>query len=150
VLIVVEEQVLIRRPREEVFEFFTSAEKVSSWAQNVIEFARVAGAPREPGAQMRGVAKVAGRRVTFTVELLAVERGYRTVERSLDATIPYTMEMRFSDDGEGTRVVWHQEVKKLTGLFWLLRPVVLRLYGRDVRRGLANARAILENDGRAR
>ena len=139
-MLTINEQIVIGRSRSEVFEFFTNPENVTMWAPNVSEFNRVSGTARKAGAQMRGTVKIAWREMTFTVELVEIEHNRRTVERSLESLIPYRMELRFNDEGEGTRVVWHQEVLRLSGVFRMLRPVFIRLYSRDVRRGLVNAR----------
>jgi hypothetical protein len=145
-VLVLDEAVVIKRPRSVVFEFFTTAMNVTRWAKNVTEFDLVAGKPREAGAIMRGVAKVAGRRLPFSVELLEIELGRRTVERSQDAKIPYTMEMGFEDVGEdATKVSWHQEAEAFfPPLLRLADPLALKIYARDVRANLANAKKLLE------
>jgi hypothetical protein len=73
---------------------------------------------------------------------------------SNEATIPYTLSLRYEDEGEGSRILCHQEVESLKGFFKFADPVVLKLYSRDVRSNLEKAMTIwspdLSRDVRAR
>lgn len=85
---------------------------------------------------------MAGRRLTFTTEVVEVEPGRLAKSRSADASIPFRLELRFA---EGTRVTWHQETDELGGFFGKLGDaVVVRPYARDVKSNLANAKTLLE------
>ena len=48
------------------------------------------------------------------------------------------------DEGEGTKVTWHQEMESLKGLFKFADPIVLKMYARDVRSNLEKVKTILE------
>jgi hypothetical protein len=97
------------------------------------------------GHVARGAVKVAGRRLEFTDEIVEVDEGKYAKTVSNDATIPFSLEFRFEDEGDGTKVTWHQEVGSLKGVFKFADPVVVRLYARDVRSNLEKAKTILES-----
>lgn len=143
-MLTVDESIVINSPREEVWEFMTDPENVPVYSSNIVEYEMVSGGKQEVGRVCRGVAKVAGRRLELTDELVEVERGRSGKLVSEDATIPYTLSLRFEDDGEGTKVIWHQEMESLKGVFKFADPIVLKLYARDVRSNLEKVKTILE------
>ena len=69
----------------------------------------------------------------------------RAKTASEDATIPYSLEITYEDEGEGTKVSWHQEMESLKGVFKFADPIVLKLYARDVRSNLDKAKTLLES-----
>jgi len=142
---VIEESIVIARPAMEVFEFLTEPEKIPLYSSNMVEYEQVSGGPRDVGGVARGTVRVAGRRLTFTTEVVEVEPGRLAKSRSADASIPFRLELRFDEVAEGTRVTWHQETDELGGFFGKLGDaVVVKLYARDVKSNLANAKTLLE------
>jgi len=138
---VIEESIVIARPAMEVFEFLTEPEKIPLYSSNMVEFEQVSGGPRDVGGVARGTVRVAGRRLTFTTEVVEVEPGRLAKSRSADASIPFRLELRFDEVAEGTRVTWHQETDELGGFFGKLGDaVVVKLYARDVKSNLPTPR----------
>jgi uncharacterized membrane protein len=141
----VEEFIVIDKPRHEVWEFFTDPDNVPVYCSNIVEYTLLEGDKQKVGRKCQGAAKVAGRRVEFKDEIVEMEEGHRGKLVSEDATIPYSLELRYADEGGGTKVTWHQEMESLKGFFKFADPIVLRIYGRDVRSNLENAKTILES-----
>ena len=113
---VIEESIVIARPAMEVYEFLTAPEKIPLYSSNMVEYEQVSGGPRDVGGVARGTVRVAGRRLTFTTEVVEVEPGRLARSRSSDASIPFRLELRFDEVAEGTRVTWHQETDELGGV----------------------------------
>jgi carbon monoxide dehydrogenase subunit G len=143
-MLTVEESIVINKPRPEVWEFMTDPDNVPVYSSNIVEYEMVSGEKLEVGRVCRGVARVAGRRLDFTDEMVEVERGRGGKLVSQDATIPYTLSVQCEDADEGTKVTWHQEVESLKGFFKFADPIVMKLYARDVRSNLEKAKTILE------
>lgn len=143
-MLTVEESIVINRPRREVWEFMIDPDNLPVYSSNVIEYELVSGGKQEVGRICRGAVKVAGRRLELTDEMVEVEKGRSGKFVSEDATIPYTVSFRYEDEGEGTKVTWHQEMESLKGFFKFADPIVLKLYARDVRSNLEKAKTILE------
>jgi len=143
-MLTVEESIVIDRPRMDVWEFMTDPENVAVYSSNVVEYQMISGDKQAVGRKCRGTVKVAGRRLELTDEMVEVERGRGGKLVSEDATIPYTLSFRYEDEGEGTKVTWHQEMESLKGFFKFADPIVLKLYARDVRSNLEKAKTILE------
>jgi carbon monoxide dehydrogenase subunit G len=143
-MLTVEESIVINKPRIEVWEFMTDPDNVPVYSSNVVEYEMVSGGKQEVGRVCRGVVKVAGRRLELTDEMVEAEPGRGGKLVSEDATIPYTLSFLYEDEGEGTKVTWHQEMESLKGFFKFADPIVLKLYARDVRSNLEKAKTILE------
>ncbi len=143
-MLTVEESVTINKPRMEVWEFMTDPDNVPVYSSNVIEYELVSGEKQEVGRICRGAVKVAGRRLELTDEMVEVEIGRMSKSVSQDATIPYTLSLHYEDEGDGTKLTWHQESESLKGFFKFADPIVLKLYARDVRSNLEKAKTILE------
>ncbi len=144
-MLTVDESIVINKPRIEVWEFMSDPDNVPVYNGNIVEYEMVSGEKTEPGRVCHGVVKVAGRRLELTDELVEVEPGSRSKLVSEDATIPYTLSLTYEDEGDGTRVSWHQEMESLKGVFKFADPIVMKLYTRDVRSNLEKAKTILES-----
>jgi len=144
-MLTVEESIVINRPRLEVWEFMTDPDNVPLYSSNVVEYEMVSGEKQEVGRICRWVVKVAGRRLEMTDEMVAVEKGRSGDYVSKDAKIPYTLSVHCEDEGDGTKVTWHQEMESLKGFFKFADPIVLKLYARDVRSNLEKAKTIVES-----
>ncbi|ANH39811.1 Polyketide cyclase / dehydrase and lipid transport [Nocardioides dokdonensis FR1436] len=144
-MLTVEESIVIDKPRMEVWEFMTDPDNVPVYSSNIVEYEVVSGGKQEAGRICRGAVKVAGRRLELTDEMVECEAGVKVRYVSTDATIPYTLSLRYEDEGSGTRLTWHQESESLKGVFKFADPIVLKLYARDVRSNLEKAKTILES-----
>ena len=144
-MLTVEESIVINKPRSEVWDFMIDPENVVVYNSNVVEYELVSGGKEEIGRVCRGAVRVVGRRLELTDKLVELEKPRRGKVVSEDATIPYTLEFTYDDEGEGTRLTWHQEVESLKGFFKFADPIVMRLYSRDVRSSLEKAKMILES-----
>lgn len=144
-MLTVEESIVINKPRLEVWEFMTDPDNVPIYNSNVVEYEMVSGDTYGVGRICRGVVKLAGRRLELTDEVVDVERGRSITYQSKDATVPYMLSEHYEDEGDGTKVIWHQESESLKGVFAFADSIVLKLYSRDVRTSLENAKTILES-----
>lgn len=57
---VVDESIVIDRPRDDVFAFYTDPDKVPLWASGTIEYERTTEGPMREGTQSRAKSKVVG------------------------------------------------------------------------------------------
>jgi carbon monoxide dehydrogenase subunit G len=140
----IEESVVISKPRQEVWEFLADPATVTLYSSNVTEYELISGGPTELGRTARIVVKVAGIRLESTDELVEIDEGRMFKVESRDAKVPYTLTMTLSDEGGGTRLTWLQESESLKGVFKLGDSIVLKLYARDVRANLENAKTLIE------
>jgi len=144
-MLTVDESIVIDKPRAEVFEFMIDPDNVPVYSSNVVEYDLVSGEKDKVGRSCHGVVKVAGRRLEFTDEMVELDPGHSGRTVSEDATIPYSLTISYEDEGEGTKINWHQEMESLKGVFKFADGIVLKLYSRDVRSNLEKAKTILES-----
>jgi len=144
-MLTVDESIVVNKPRTEVYEFMMDPDNVPVYSSNVVEYELVSGDKDKVGRTCHGVVKVAGRRLEFTDEQVENEPGRGGKLVSQDATIPYSLSVSYEDEGEGTRISWHQEMESLKGVFKFADGIVLKLYSRDVRSNLEKAKTILES-----
>ena len=142
---IVEESVVINRPRDQVFAFATDPANALLWNSNLIEFERLTPGPLQKGTQDRGAVRVAGQRLDWTAEVIEFEEGRRVASRSTEAPMPFEIEATYEDVGDGTKVTWHQESDTFGGFFGKLAdPLVTRMYAKDLRSNLENLKELLE------
>ena len=143
-MLTVEESVVIDKPVSEVFAFFTDPDNVSVYSSNIGDYTVVSGGNTEVGRKAEFTAKVVGVRLDFTDELVEYEEGKHYELASASARIPYTIDMRFEDQGDSTKVTWHQESESLGSVFKFADSIVLKMYSKDVRSNLEKAKTLLE------
>jgi ligand-binding SRPBCC domain-containing protein len=142
---VVEETILIKRPRDEVFAFATDPSNVTLYSSNLVEFEKTSEGPVGKGTTYRGVAKVAGKSLRWTSEVAEFEPGRRFVNRSVESPMAWEMQVRYEDDAGDTLIHWRQETDGYSGFFGKLAdPLVTRMYARDVKSNLEKLKELLE------
>lgn len=142
---VVEETMLIKKPRDEVFAFATNPANVPLYSSNLVEFEKTSEGPVGKGTTYRGVAKVAGKSLKWTSEVAEFEPGRRFVNRSVESPMAWEMQVRYEDDAGDTLVHWRQETDGYGGFFGKLAdPLVTRMYAKDVKSNLEKLKELLE------
>jgi hypothetical protein len=142
---IVDESIVINRPREEVFAFAIDPANVALYSSNLIEFKQLTPGPVQKGTKDAGAVKVAGKRIDWTTEVVEFEQGRRSVSRSLESPIAFEIDLTYEDAEGGTKVMWHQETDTFGGFFGKLAdPLVTRMYSKDVRSNLEKLKELLE------
>lgn len=142
---VVDDSIVINRPRSEVFTFATDPENIPLYSSNLIEFEQVSEGPLGIGTQNRGSVKVAGKRIDFLTEVVEFDDGRRWASRSIESPVPFELDITYEDADGGTRISWHQEMPGFGGFFGKLTdPVVNRMYSKDVHSNLEKLKELLE------
>ena len=141
---VVDESIVINRPRSEVYAYLSQPNSYLEFQTNLSELSND-NAEAAVGNQFSGVNKVAGRKVPWTAETTEVVENEVIASKSLESPLEFTYSWRLADEGDGTLVSFHQEVGSLGGFFGRFAdPLVVRMYARDVSSNLDNLKALLE------
>lgn len=143
---VMEENIVINRPRSEVFAFIVTPENMLLWISSLIEYERLTEGPLRRGALTRAKLKVVGRTVETTVETIEFEEGKRWVSRSIESPIDVEVESRLEDADGGTSVTFRQVLGEIPGGFFgkLAEPLVVRLIAKDMRVSMEKLKDLLE------
>ena len=142
---IVEEAIVISRPAMEVFEFVTEPENVLLYSSNVAEYEQVSGGPRDVGGVARGTVRVAGRRLNFTTELVEVEPGRMAKVGRLTQAFRSGLSCASTRWPSGLGLPGIKRPKSFGGFYGKIGDaVVVKVYARDVKSNLANAKTLLE------
>jgi hypothetical protein len=140
----VKETIFIERIPEDVHLFLTDTDNALLWQSNLVDYELLSEEYRK-GSMLRGVNKVAGRRLEWAAEVVEHELGERAVIRSTKAPMDFELEYRFAPVDSGTEMTYLMSVKEFGGFFGKLAdPLVVRLYGKDVRSNLEKLKELLE------
>jgi uncharacterized membrane protein len=129
---VVSHTILIDRPREHVFAFFTDFSQATRWRQYVESMTPVSDGPLQVGSKVRTTIALNGERSTFDLEVVAFDPPrlwrHRTFEHDFNGYIEY----RFDQEGPGTRVTMMIVTKPVKLYGFLAMPIwwMNRLFGR--------------------
>jgi carbon monoxide dehydrogenase subunit G len=143
----VDEEIVIDRPPEDVFEFVTTPENDLEWISTAVERRREGEGPIEVGSRIRAVDKFLGRRIESTLEVTEHEPPTRSsieLRGQITARGTYTVE----PTGEGTRFRWSLEADPGLGGLYLGRitdPLVTWVFRRRIQGDLRRLKSALES-----
>jgi carbon monoxide dehydrogenase subunit G len=146
----VDEEIVIDRPPEDVFEFVTTPEKDLEWISTAVERRREAEGPIDVGSKVRAVDKFLGRRIESTLEVTEHEPPNRSsieLRGQINARGTYIVEPA----GDGTRFRWSLEADPGLGGLYLGRitdPLVTWVFRRRIQGDLRRLKSALESQPR--
>jgi uncharacterized protein YndB with AHSA1/START domain len=142
---VIEESVVINRPRDEVFASALDPSLVPIWATNVLEMAPPSGGQIRPGTQIRMTQKYAGKTYEAVGQPVEVDAGRRLRSR-MEFPFPIELETRLEDADGGTRWTQRWTFDIPEGFFGELDDeLVAKLYAIDLRSNFEKLKALLES-----
>lgn len=146
---VVDDSIVIERPRQEVWDFATDPDNIMLTSSNLVEFEQLTDGPVGERTRFRGVVKVAGKKIEWTSEVTKFDAPSTFAQRSIQSAIPFAIEVTYEDADGGTRMSWHQELESFGGFFGKLsEPIVTKMYAKDVRANLERTKELLEAGAR--
>lgn len=141
----VTESIHIDRTPDNVHAFLMSEENALLWQSNLVRYELLDEEYRK-GARFRGASRVAGRTVEWVVEIAELEKGHRSLMRTVEAQIPFELEYLFAAEDGGTRFTWHMESESLGGFFGRLAdPLVMRMFTKSVKANMETLKELLES-----
>ena len=142
----IKESIVIDRSREDIRAFLKQPELTPMWQSNLVEYAQIDEGDPGKGTRHRGVVRVAGRRVEWTSEITEWDPVDFYEFRSLESPFEWRIRYDFEEEGDGTRLLFDQEIAEVGGFFGKLADtLVTRMYTRDVRANLETLRDLLES-----
>lgn len=83
---IIEEGLVINRPRRDVFEFIVIPENMSLWISNIIEYERITEGPLRKDSLTRSKLEVAGRTADIVVETFEFKEAERWTSRTIESS----------------------------------------------------------------
>jgi uncharacterized protein YndB with AHSA1/START domain len=135
--------VVIHRPREEVFDFFTDPSNESRWRSHVKEVS--ADGPIGVGSRIHQVVTgPGGRGISADIEVTAHEPPDHYAFKVVTGPVRPTGEFRFAGDGEATKVSFSLDAQ-LSGVKKLLMSGAVQKSMDGEMQALDRAKALLES-----
>ena len=135
---VIEESVYIARPGQEVFDFLTKTSNIPVWDSSVVQAEQMGDGPVEVGTRFKGTSKIMGRRFDWVTENTHFEPPTKTVIRSVEGKLDFTISYTLEPQGDGTQLTYRIDAASgLGGVFGKLAdPFVQKAHTRTVRANL--------------
>jgi hypothetical protein len=143
----VEEDIVIARPPEDVFEFVTSPENDRLWSSTAVERRLEGNEPIRVGSRINAVDKFLGRRIESVFEVTEHEPPRRSAIRFVSGPIRAEGTYLLEPTDGGTRFRWTLDAPPGLGGLYLGRvtdPVVTWIFRRRLQRDLRQLKAVLE------
>jgi carbon monoxide dehydrogenase subunit G len=142
---VIEESVFIARPPQEVFDFLVRSENIPVWDSSVIRAEQITEGPPGPGTKVRGTSKIMGRHFDWVAENIDFDPPRKTVARSVEGKMNFTITNSLEPEGNGTRLTFRIDADSgLGGIFGKLAdPLVEKAQSRTVRANLETLAELL-------
>jgi uncharacterized membrane protein len=136
-------EVLIARPIDEVFAFVADVRNRPRWDDSVESQELTSPEPIRVGSTVRTRLRSTGREYQYTWEIVEHEPPNRMTVESTSGPFPTTLAFQF-DGREGGTQVEASVTGHPTGLLRLLQPVIARTTEKNLDRGYARLKRLLE------
>jgi len=141
-MIIVQVNIVINRPLEEVFSFLSNLENNMKWRSGMIKAEKVSEGPIGVGTTYRVINNFFGRRAEGQAEVTEYElnRKYATMNKS---GLRIKTQRTFESVEGGTRVTFAVETE-LGGFFKLAEPLMARIGKRRLEADAATVKKLIE------
>jgi hypothetical protein len=139
----VEGEIIINRPVEEVFDFVADERNEPSYNPQMLRAEQISAGPIGFGTRFRAESRSMGRTVGMTIELTAFERPRRLASATHLSTMEIRGTLTFDSVPEGTRMRWSWELEP-RGMLKLMKPFVVRMGRRQEETTWAGLKRFLE------
>lgn len=143
----VEEEIIIRRPPEDVFAFATAPENDRLWSSTAVERRVESDGPVQVGTRINAVDKFLGRRIESTFEVTEHEPNRRSAIKFVSGPVRAEGTYTFEPASGGTRFRWALQAPPGLGGLYLGRvtdPPVTWIFRRRLRRDLRRLKEVME------
>lgn len=142
----IEGDVLIRRPVEEVFDYVADERNEPTYNPAMLVAEKLTDGPIGVGTRFRATIRSGRRPIGMQIEYTAFDRPHRVGSTSRMASADVSGTLTFAQTAAGTRLQWSWQARP-KGAMRLLTPVVAPIGARQERRIWTSLRDLLETEG---
>ncbi|MDX1659534.1 MAG: SRPBCC family protein [Nitriliruptorales bacterium] len=146
-MIEVRSEVAIDRPADEVFAVLADAENNPSWQGGMERCEWVTEPPIREGSVYEQEARMMGKPITSTFEVIDLEPGRSITIRTIESTFPIEVTRSVEPRGDDSCVARAYVTGDPSGVFKLAAPVLRKMVERSVRADYRRLRRHLEGSG---
>jgi hypothetical protein len=140
-------ETVIARPRGEVFAYTTRLEHDPVWTSGLVEARRLDGdAPFGRGTKIERISRFLGRKMVYTLDVVAFEPGALVEMVTTAAPFPMNVRYEYEDHPDGCRFRI-RTTGDPGGFFGLAIPIVAPAVRRSIAHDLATLKDVLERAG---
>jgi uncharacterized protein YndB with AHSA1/START domain len=136
--------IIIDRPREAVFDFFTDWSQSPRWRAYVKSMTPLEPGPVRAGSRLNVEMDLMGDPYSFEMTVLECDRPSRWRHRTDEADFTGYIEYTFDAEGAGTRVTMTGHAKPVTLYGWAATPLLLLSRNKSYRDQLPALKRALE------
>ena len=139
--------VVISRPSDQVFAFVADARNRPQWDESVDSEELTSPEPIGGGTTVRTKLTSMGREYEYTWEVVEHDPPHRMRIESTSGPFPTTLTYVLSDAADGGTAVEFSVVARPGGVLRLFQPLIARNTQRNLDRGFARLKQVLESQG---
>jgi uncharacterized membrane protein len=143
-MIEVTSEVTIDRPADEVFAFLADAENNPTWQRGMQRCQWTTTPPIREGSIYKQEARMLGKAITSTFEVVELEPGRRITIRTIESTFPIKVTRSVEPTGEATCIARAHVTGDPSGVFKLAAPLMRKMVERSVRGDYRQLKQLLE------
>jgi uncharacterized membrane protein len=147
-LVDVETQIEIDRPRRRVAAFASNPDNATAWYQNIRSVVWKSPRPVAVGSRVVFAAAFLGRRLDYTYEVREMVADERFVMRTAEGPFPMETTYTWVDAAGGRTIMSLRNRGEPSGSFRLLGPIMALAMRRANRKDLARLKALMEAEPR--
>lgn len=140
----IENNAVINRPAQEIFDYVTNLENASKWQTEVLEAQRTSTGPMGIGSTARYTFKLLGRHFDVTTEITEWDPPNSLSAKTTSGPFPASPGYTLAPDGNGTRFTLRIALEP-GGFFKLAGPVLEPLLNRQAHADVEALKALLES-----
>jgi ligand-binding SRPBCC domain-containing protein len=139
-------EIVIERPRDEVFAFAADPSNTTAWYKNIESVEWETPPPAVVGSRLLFTARFLGRTLNYTYEVREIELGRRFVMSTAQGPFPMETTYTWTADGSGTRMTLRNRGEP-SGFARIGAPMMAAQMRRANRGDLDRLKALLESRG---
>ena len=136
-------EIIVNRPRAEVYEYASNPDHAPEWYVNIKSVEWETPPPLAVGSRVAFVARFLGRRVSYTYEIVDRVPNERLVMSTAEGPFPMETTYEFADASGGTKVTLRNRGTP-HGFVGMTAPLMAAAMRRANRKDLAKLKEILE------
>ncbi len=140
-------ELLINKPRPEVWKFFLDRDKTNLWQPTLIRIEPLSGVAGQPGAESKWIYEENGREFSLTEKILHCEESSRLESLFENAFASNTVNNEFITQGDN-ETLWSMETTYnfKTMLMKMLGPLFKRNYVARTRKEMERFKEVMEQE----